>query len=428
MSASVATSPAIYGRNWAVPYYVKGLALGIPVYLVAIHLWTWILIVPASLRTTGYDFRQLYAAAYLVRSDAGHQLYDYDAQKKAQDRLVSPRDQALPYVSPAYEALAFSPLAFLPFRAAYLVFLLVNLAALACSFVMLRPWMNNIRMVFRWLPIAIFLGFLPVAAALIQGQDSILLTTCLIATFVLLNQARNVAAGVFAGLALFKFPIVLPIALLFIIWRRWRFLAGFAISAIVLTGVSVCLTGIAQAGFYARSITEIAGLAAPTSGLARYPVNWRMMANIHGFMVGLAGGQFSASWLNVSTILLSAAVFLWTARKGLGIESAPNLLLLAVVCSVVVGHHTYIHDLSVLILPIVVLLNQFLPAEALGGKRPRLICRTAALMFVAPVIESYCSGSFFLITPIVFLLLISSAFAASISEAKSGRVLMKGVA
>jgi len=281
-------------------------------------------------------------------------------------------------------------------------------------------------MVFRWLPIAIFLGFLPVAAALIQGQDSILLTTCLIATFVLLNRARNLSAGVFAGLALFKFPIVLPIALLFLIWRRWRFLAGFAISALVLTGVSVCLTGIAQSGLYARSITEIAGLATPTSGLAGYPVNWRMMANLHGFIVGLAGGGFSASWLNLTTILLSAAAFLWTARKGLGVQSAPDLLLLAVLCSVVVGHHTYIHDLSVLLLPIMVLLNRFLPAEAIGGKRPRLICRSAALMFAAPVIESYCSGAFFFITPVVLLLLISSAVAASISEANSWQALTKG--
>ena len=91
--------------HWSPPYYVKGLALGVPVYLVAIHIWTWILFVPGSLASGGYDFRQSYTAAYMVRTGEARQLYNYELQTKFQNKLVSEKLVALPFVEPAYEAL-----------------------------------------------------------------------------------------------------------------------------------------------------------------------------------------------------------------------------------------------------------------------------------------------------------------------------------
>src|SRR5258708_5408211 len=83
-----------------VPYYVKGLALGIPIYLVLVHAWIWVLSAPVFLagRT---DFRQFYAAGFMVRTGHAVQLYDYPAQKKFQDEFVSQEAVALPFVSPA---------------------------------------------------------------------------------------------------------------------------------------------------------------------------------------------------------------------------------------------------------------------------------------------------------------------------------------
>src|SRR5207248_1418417 len=123
----------------------------------------------------------------------------------------------------------------------------------------------------------------------------------------------------------------------------------------------------------------------------------RMMANVHGLTVGLADGWISTSWLHTGTILLSAVALGWTAFRGLRTDNSSRLLLLAISCSVLVGHHTYIHDLSVLLLPMIVLLNNFLPAEALGNKHERLIGRAAALMFVAPVLESFSPGQFYVV-------------------------------
>jgi hypothetical protein len=404
---------------WPVPYYVKGLALGIPPYLVAIHLWTWLLIVPASLKATGYDFRQLYAAAFMVRTGHANELYEYEFQKEIQNQHVSWEEEALPFVSPAYEALLFSPLSFFQFRAAYLLFLAFNLVGLALCFVLLRPWMSNLYAVFRWLPIALFLGFLPVAAALIEGQDSVLLTTALVIAFVLLTKHRNLSAGFVTGVALFKFPIVLPVAALFLIWRRWRFLAGFGIAAAILVSLSIGITGISQAKLYLESLMSIAGLTPPTSGLAMYPIEWQKMANLHGLTVGLADGRIPTLWVHALALLLSAAVFGWTAYRGVQVSDTSALLLLAIVCSVLVGHHTYIHDLSVLLLPMVVWLNNFLPAEAGGTEADRLVGRSAALMFVAPVLVSFTFEHFYLVALAVLILLIVSATAIQFNSLRA---------
>jgi len=78
-----------------------------------------------------------------------------------------------------------------------------------------------------------------------------------------------------------------------------------------------------------------------------------------------------------------------------------------------VGHHTYVHDLSVLLLPIIVLLNTFVTSEAVGDPRGQLINRTAAVTFVVPVAESFSANHFFLVSLVVLGLLLSLTAASN---------------
>jgi hypothetical protein len=412
VSSSGTTLQHVTASPWKVPYYVKGLALGVPTYLVAIHFWTWVFTLPVYLAGRA-DFRQFYAAGAIIRNGQARQLYNYQEQKDFQDNLVSREQVALPFVSPAYHALLFTPFSLFPFRTAYFLFLAFNVGMLGISFILLRPWMLNLRVIYPWLPLAILLGFLPIAAALIQGQDSIVLLALLVGTFVILTKRRNLAAGALLGLGLFKFPITTPIALLFLIWRRWRFCLGFFISALALSFVSIWLVGIAQTTLYIESLISIAGLRPATTALAQYPVALPMMADVHGFVFGITGRWLSKFWLQALTILLSGTVMGWTAWRGSRFTDAASLLLLAVSCGVLVSHHTYIHDLSVLFLPILVLLNSFLPREAQGSNTERLIGRAAAVMFVAPVDISFFPRHFYIVSLAVLLLLLGASAAAT---------------
>jgi hypothetical protein len=83
----------------------------------------------------GYaDFRNLYAVGYMVRVGHGHEIYNYAAQKKFQDALVSRGEIAVPFIRLAYQALLFAPVSLLPFRQSYCAFLLFNIAPLVLSF------------------------------------------------------------------------------------------------------------------------------------------------------------------------------------------------------------------------------------------------------------------------------------------------------
>src|SRR5205085_178956 len=123
--------------------------------------------------------------------------------------------------------------------------------------------------------------------------------TLLVCAFVALTRGLDFAAGLLVGLGLFKFQIVLPTALLFLFWRRWRFLTAFSICAAVLGGISVWLAGIVQTKLYIGSLISIAGLTPTTNGMARHPVLWQMMANVTGFLFGFGGNWIPKFWIEL---------------------------------------------------------------------------------------------------------------------------------
>ncbi len=382
-------------RRPEAPYYVKGLALGLSAYLIGIHLWTWVLTVPIFLGGRA-DFRQLYAAGYMARSGQSRQLYDYDSQRRFQNQVVSQTDLALPFIRPAYEAVLFVPLSLLPYRVAYFTWLAINLALLAICYRLLFPRMEELHHIYRWLPAAIFLGFLPIAAALIQGQDSIFLLTLLTAASVLLERGKEVSAGLLIGLGLFKFQIVIPMALMFLIWRRFRLISGFAVTASLVTLVSLWVVGLAGSAAYVRTlITMGAGLVREPHEVNKPVAN--LMANLHGLVFGLAGRNLSGFWIVFVTAILSGVVIFTAVISGRIAKRLDHQFLVATTASALVSYYLLIHDMSVLLIPIALTLGRFVIAEAIGARDGRIMARAAALMFVAPICESFVPDHFYVV-------------------------------
>jgi hypothetical protein len=400
--SSSSSECAKYLRLKTFPYYVKACALGIPAYLIGVHLWTWVLTVSVFICGRA-DFRQLYVAGYMVRTGHARQLYDYDIQKEFQNQLVSHAELALPFVRPAYQAICFAPITVFSYRTAYFVFLSINVVLLSTSFLWLRPRLQTLHSIYKWLPTALFLAFLPVAAALIQGQDSIILLTLLTGAFVFLGSEREFAAGSLVGLGLFKFQLVLPIGLLFLLWRRWRFVRGFTLIVTALSVSSMKIVGLEQSRLYVQSLFSIGGVTSAEANLLHYPVPLGTMANVHGFLFGVSAGRLPRFWLQLISFCLSSAVVGWTAFRGRRNQNASNLLLLALPCGVLVSHYCFIHDLSILLLPCLLILDRFLPFEMCDSHKGRFIARSAVLMFVAPLAESYLPSHFYVVTIAIFI-------------------------
>jgi hypothetical protein len=357
-------------------------------YLIGIHLWTWVLLLPTFLGGRA-DFRQLYSAGYMVRSGHAHQLYDYDAQLQFQRQLVGPADIALPFNHLAYEALVCAPFSWLPYKQAYLAFLALNVALLVVCFRLIRPRMRNLANIVPWLPVAIFAGFLPVAAALMQGQDSIILLTLAVAAIACLENGRDLGAGMLIGLGLLKFQIVLPIALLFFIWRRWRFVMGFTLSALVVGVTSLLLVGAGEVRVYAESLVSMSVHLSTMAEQFKYGISPGSMPNLRGMVFGLGASHLPTFWVQALTAAASILVLVWTAASVSRTQKNSPLLLIAIVASGLVSYHLLIHDLSIFFLPLVLILDGHLAAEAAGNKEGRRLARSAALMFFAPMCFSY---------------------------------------
>ena len=385
------------------PYYVKALAMALPAMMLGWQISGWIFFLPSALQGRA-DFRQLYTAGYMVRTGHGSQLYDYATQKQFQDSLASPMYQqtggslqavALPFIRPAYQALLFVPLSLLSYRTAYFVFLFVNCFALAACFVLLRGRLTALAAAWNLLPIAMFLCFIPTGVALMQGQDSILLLLAFAAALVNLEHGSEFLAGLIAGMALFKFQIAIPVAALFMCWRRWRFVAGFCLTAAVLSFISIWIIGLSQIRTFLDVVLSIhTGFASDPNQIQRLAPVTKMM-NLHGMIYGVTQGRLGARATTLLSIGLSAMFFLYAVSLGWR-RKREDQFKLAILCAVIVSYYIFIHDLVILLIPLSLILN-----ETLASLEPRpWIGAIVACVFLAPSQISY---AYLLMIPLVLL-------------------------
>src|SRR5207253_8256288 len=214
--------------------------------------------------------------------------------------------------------------------------------------------------------------------------------------------------GTLVGLGLFKLQIVIPIAILFFAWRRWRFSAGFALSSAFAMGVSLWVIGLEQAKAFVHSLFAVGGAVAPAANQIKFPLRTTLMANLRGLIAGLAAGKLSSTTILILTISLSAAVLLALAIR-LRKQAPAAAMLLAITASVVVSYYLFIHDLSVLLIPIAVILDRYIGLSAATGAWDGFTAILAASLFVAPICLFLIPGHFYIVAlPICGLLITSS--------------------
>src|SRR5216684_1679496 len=400
--------------SWGVQDFFWGIA---PV-LLGVQLLAWIFFLPQSLH--GHtSFRQLYTAGYMVRTGHARELYDYNAQKLFQDQLVSREPVLMPFIRPPFDALLFVPFSFLSYSSAYVGFLILSIALLVAAVRLLCPWTKNLRAGHKWLPIAIFASFVPVASALILGQDSILLLALLSASMLATERERDFAAGALAGLGLFKFHLLIPLALLLLCWRRFRFFAGFSSTAAVLALISIWVASPAQIRFYAGSLLNIGqGGNGGTHELLRYPLPITMMASVHGLVNGLFGAP--SIQRTIVTILLVVGVILWVAIAVPKSCPIQWMIPIALTTGVLVSYYLFIYDLTIVLLPLTFALDRSTaPAQ---GKNCRLLSAACVLVFLAPAFLILWPYHFYLVSLPVFFFLFMLVESAK-NECGSGSVV-----
>lgn len=213
--------------------------------LIALHL-LFFGILKKKIFTGHTDFAAFYAAGKIIRNGSAGDLYQYETQKRVQAPLfteVTERQGPLLYYHPPYEATLFAQLARLPYAWAFGVWTAGCLLILFLLPRLLGPQIAGLRAVAPGFVTLSFLSFFPAFIAVIQGQDSVLLALLFVLCFLALKRGDEALAGAVLALGLFKFQFVLPVAALFLIRRRWRFVAGFSGLAFILSAASLAVVG-----------------------------------------------------------------------------------------------------------------------------------------------------------------------------------------
>lgn len=331
------------------------------------------------------DFRHLYTAGYMARTGNGRNLHDYAANEKFQNSLVGPANGTLTFNHLAYESMIYAPFTFLSYPKAYVAFFGANLIVLAGIVRMLWRYFSPLGEIWRFLPAAVVICFLPVAMALIEGQDSLILLALLGGCMIAMDGQKEFRGGVFLGLTLFKFQYALPIVFLYLVWRRWRFVMGFLAAGVGVASLSVCLTGLSGMWKYVEYILSISAHYSAAGG-ERYGIHPDGMANLRGLVSSIAAGP-SLTVLLV-TVGLSAGVMIWAGFKQ---ASLPG----ALVAAILVSYHHVIADTSLLILPGGLLLAGWIQG---GTRRDAQLGLLACCIIVGLPVLLFVGTPFFLVS------------------------------
>jgi hypothetical protein len=341
-------------------FWPRELLLGLMPLLIGFQLLVWVAYLRGGLNGVGV-FRSFYVAGYMVRTHQSADIHDQEKHLELADELVPlglRLNQGMDH--PAYEALLFAPLSWFSYRKALIVFIFLNFGVIAWC---IRPLSRKFQMLSdRWkpFPALLFTAFFPVTYAITGGNDSMILLALLVGAWIALERNKDWHAGLLTGLAVFKFQVVIPVAVLFLIWKRWRFVGGFAITSSIAALISLLLVGLHGAKQLVAMLLGMSLTMKSAVDAEKYAVSPRTMFNLRGLLSAALGSHLGHWWMQGLIFSCSVAVLILIARR------RPSLPL-AVLAAALVSYHLNAPDAVVLLIPIgLFLCSNSVPATLAG--------------------------------------------------------------
>ncbi len=332
----------------------------------------------------GYgDFIIFYTGAQIINDGRANELYNVETQNAYQAKFDVPQlEWPLPFNHAPYELLLFLPLARLTYPLAHAIWSGMNVIFLALILRILLHYIDSEHRVFIG---AAVLAWFPTMETLRLGQDSIMSTLLLLAVFVNLKRGREGMAGFYLALGLYKPQLVLPMAGVLLVARRWNSLAAFSFTGVMLAALSLAMVGW-------RGVFELISILRSMDNYSYiiYPAN---MSNIRGlshllFQGGTLERMSVFLIVIVSLGLYGYCLHLWrrefdALKLGFDLQFS-----LTVVTTVLMSYHLYPHDLFPLILALTVFFRYFVL-----GATTRQTTRIAFFLLIAllllPVVPRY---------------------------------------
>lgn len=364
---SVTTTTAVAAAPQDAPEMRRQVVVG--VILTVALLFVPLLLQVATHYAVKEDFTAFYTAGLLVRSGQTGQLYHSDAQTRVQAQLHAGR-RLITFIHPPFEALAAAPFTAVSYSVAYLLWGVLNIGALVLATWLLAPWCRVADQPFRYM--LLVFAFSPVWLSLIGGEGTALLLLFLALAYVNLQKNRDIRAGLWLALGLARFQIVLPLALLLLLKRKWKVVASFSAGGATLGMVSLLMVGWAGLLSYTRLLIF----------LFRHPIAPHRLGALASDMPNFRGilTALLPHWMFGPLLLLlsgvSIAVFVWP-RHDHRLDYP-----LAIPVALLLAPHLHVYDLSLMVLAIIAVLNS---APEMAPRWRNVMYASAAVLYLPPL-------------------------------------------
>jgi hypothetical protein len=352
-----------------------GLLLALTIW--GLYIWT---IATPTLRDRngnlkGTDFLHFYTLGSLAIAHHGGELYNIDAQAAMAAQRV-PNAAGIRYLPlyPPPVSLLFAPLAHLSYGPALALWWLCTAVFYgACCYWIWRvcPNLRNFGGTVALVAIA-FPAFFHLIA---WGQTSALALACFTAGFLLLRDKREFAAGLALGCLIFKPQLGLAAGLVFIVGRRWRLMAGAALSAAAQIGAGIAYYGVDPFLSWLRILRAVPVLL-PSFEPRPYQTHclrtfWSMLVPWSGAALGL--------YVVSAAVVLALTIAIWRRQERLSLRYSALLL-----ATVLVSPHLTVYDLVILAPAILLLTDWLISHPSASQGTGTLIYLTCTLPLLGP--------------------------------------------
>ncbi len=321
----------------------------------------------------GSDFVQEWIGGHIVASGQSSRLYDdrWTRELQHDPSLLGFRwdeREYYPMVYPPFYYWLVSPLSRLFLPTAATIWCLLNAIAFSTSLALLAYHLRE--RLGNWVWIMALGGiFQPLLLSLSMGQKSGFLLLILAASFVLLQRGQKLSSGVVFGLIVFKPHLGLVIGLTMLLKRQYRFAFAAMLPVAAATGISIGMgsevcRGFWQVGIGAVSYTDNAGYS-----LAEAHHLWGACK--------LAIPD-SASSFRIVVGLLLGMLIVWSLGSCLRgkIDTRSDKFSLQfsamILATILLSPHFFTYDLSILLLPMLLVGSSLAPTVAAYGKERKL--------------------------------------------------------
>ena len=382
--------------------------IGIFIKAVSLHASQYPLkkqLVSSTGHAMGGDFIAFYSAGRIYKQSPD-KLYNFEHQHETQQevfRNAEVKPGVYPFIYPPLVATLFSSISKFDYLLSYWIWIGLSCAIyIFCVYKIINT--TGLKGLEKFTAISFGAGFLPFTFNCIgPGQTSALGLLIASLVFVFLKKDKHLLAGIALGFAYYKPPLFLGLSILFLLKGNFRIIGGAFLSCVTLCLISIYTIGLD--GFF-----EYLRLA---SGYT-YGNDIVSANNLH---TKLGVGLYAMIWSTLGqNILVAKPLYLvlfigliFLALKRTSENNSTWLIILGLGTSLFISPQMVTYDLTLMILPIIVLGKELLQKNS-WMQATVYIC-SSVLIALLPMLPVYNSANgHFNTTALAFLLFLLLSF------------------